>query len=511
MKSDSAKGKVYLVGGGPGDPGLITLRGAECIAAADVVVYDYLAAGRLLDHARSGCELIYVGKKGGDHTLSQEKINALLVEKASQGKIVTRLKGGDPFIFGRGGEEAEILAAAGIEFEIVPGVTSAIAAPAYAGIPLTHRRFTSSVAFITGHEDPTKADSAIDWHCLAKGIGTLVFLMGVRNLPHIVTKLTEAGKAPDTPVALVRWGTTSWQQTVTGTLANIVEQARKAEIKAPAIIVVGRVVQLRSALQWFEHKPLLGKKIIVTRSRAQASDLVARLNHLGAECIQMPTIKVVDPDTWQPLDQALERLQSFAWIVFTSVNGVDFFFRRLAAKGMDCRALGKNKLAAIGPATGRQLASYGLRADLIPENYRAEAIVQAFARHQVKGSQILLARATEARAVLPQQLGAMGAQVVEVPVYRTIAEKPDPALLDDLFKRQPADMLTFTSSSTVTNFHRLAAEAGYNGPEAAAAVACIGPITEATASKLGYKVSTTAEVYTIDGLCQAIVSFFHPD
>jgi len=508
MKSDSAKGKVYLVGGGPGDPGLITVRGAECIAAADVVVYDYLAAGRLLDHARPGCELLYVGKKGGDHILSQEKINALLVEKASRGKTVTRLKGGDPYIFGRGGEEAEVLAAAGIEFEIVPGVTSAIAAPAYAGIPLTHRRFTSSVAFITGHEDPAKKDSAIDWDCLARGIGTLVFLMGVRNLPHIVTKLTEAGKPPDTPAALVRWGTTSRQQTVTGTLANIVEQARKAGIKAPAVIVVGRVVGLRPALRWFERRPLLGKTIIVTRSRAQASDLVRRLQELGAECIQLPTIKVADPDTWQPLDDAIDGLASFQWIVFTSVNGVDFFFRRLKARGKDARALGAIKTAAIGPATAERLADFGLLTDLMPENYRAEAVVEAFAGHHVKGAKILLARAAEARAVLPEQLAAMGARVVEVPVYKTLAETPDQALLDRLFNRRPADMLTFTSSSTVTNFHRLAAGAGYNGPEAAAAVACIGPITARTAGKLGYEVSAVAETYTIDGLCREIVNFF---
>ncbi len=509
MKHHSAKGKVYLVGGGPGDPGLITIRGAECIAAADVVVYDYLAAGRLLDHARPDCERIYVGKKGGDHTLSQEKINALLVEKASEGKTVTRLKGGDPFIFGRGGEEAEVLAGAGIEFEIVPGVTSAIAAPAYAGIPLTHRKFTSSVAFITGHEDPAKKDSAIDWQSLARGIGTLVFLMGVRNLAQIVDRLMKAGKSPDTPVALVRWGTTSRQRTVTGCLENIVQRVRKSGIKAPAIIVVGKVVELRPTLEWFERRPLLGKRIIVTRSRAQASDLVERLHELGAECIQMPTIKVVEPDSWEQLDKALADLESFDWIVFTSVNGVDFFFRRLETRGMDSRCLAGIKTAAIGPATAKRLAGHGLNTDLIPENYRAEAVVEAFAGQDISKARILLARATEARAVLPKELKAMGAEVIEVPVYKTVAETPDAALLGDLFNHNPADMLTFTSSSTVTNFDRLASGAGYKGPEAAGAVACIGPVTAQTAEKLGYKVSTIAQHYTIDGLCEAIRNFFN--
>ncbi len=508
MKPDSTKGKVFLVGGGPGDPGLITVRGAACIAAADVLVYDYLAAGRLLSHSRPECECIYVGKKGGDHTLSQDKINALLVEKASQGKTVTRLKGGDPFIFGRGGEEAEILSEAGIDFEIVPGVTSAIAAPAYAGIPLTHRKFTSSVAFVTGHEDPSKPDSAIDWQALARGIGTLVFLMGVRNLPNIVSRLTEAGKSPETPAALVRWGTTNRQQTVTGTLGDIVAKAREAGIKAPAVIVVGKVVELRDTLQWFEKRPLLGKRIIVTRSRSQASGLVQRLSELGAECIELPTIKVVEPDSWELLDESLAGLDTFDWIVFTSVNGVDFFFSRLFDKGLDCRALASVKLATIGPATAAKLNKYGLKSDLIPENYRAEAVVAAFGKHDLKGAKILLARAEQARQLLAKELSSMGARIVEATTYKTLSETPDLSALEEFSAKRPADMITFTSSSTVTNFHNLASQAGKNGIEAARAVACIGPITANTARKLGYRVSTTAEVYTIEGLCRAIVRFF---
>jgi uroporphyrinogen III methyltransferase/synthase len=293
----------------------------------------------------------------------------LIADKARDGKIVTRLKGGDPFIFGRGGEEAEILLQAGIAFEIVPGVTSAIAAPAYAGIPLTHRQYTSTVAFITGHEDPTKNESNIDWQALATEIGTLVFLMGVKNLPNIVEQLHKHGRASHTPVALVRWGTTTRQQTVTGTLENIVQRANEAGLKAPAIIVVGEVVGLRDTLQWFEKRPLLGKRIVVTRARAQASDLVQRLSLLGAECIECPTIEVVAPDSWLALDRALEKLSTYQWLVFTSVNGVQFFFDRLFKNGLDTRALGHLKTAAIGPVTAQRMRSLGLNTDIMPESY----------------------------------------------------------------------------------------------------------------------------------------------
>jgi uroporphyrinogen III methyltransferase/synthase len=395
MPNDT-NGKVYLVGAGPGDPELITAKGLRCIAEADVLIYDYLAAKALLHHARNDCERIYVGKKGGDHTLSQDGINRLIADKARDGKIVTRLKGGDPFIFGRGGEEAEILEQAGIAFEIVPGVTSAIAAPAYAGIPLTHRQYTSTVAFITGHEDPTKNESNIDWQALATGIGTLVFLMGVKNLPNIVEQLHKHGRASHTPVALVRWGTTTRQQTVTGTLENIVQRANEAGLKAPAIIVVGEVVGLRDTLQWFEKRPLLGKRIVVTRARAQASDLVQRLSLLGAECIECPTIEVVAPDSWQALDRALEKLSTYQWLVFTSVNGVQFFFDRLFKNGLDTRALGHLKTAAIGPVTAQRMRSLGLNTDIMPESYRAESVVEAFSKQAIKGAKVLLPRARSA-------------------------------------------------------------------------------------------------------------------
>lgn len=509
MPDTPRSGKVYLVGAGPGDPELLTLKGQRCIARADVLIYDYLAARALLAHAHPDCECIYVGKKGGDHTLAQEGINQLLVEKARAGNTVTRLKGGDPFIFGRGGEEAEVLQAAGVDFEIVPGVTSAIAAPAYAGIPLTHRQFTSTVAFVTGHEDPTKADSNIDWVSLAKGIGTLVFLMGVKNLPHIVERLRANGRPAGTPVALVRWGSTAQQRTVTGTLDDIVEISRAAGIKAPAIIVVGEVVTLRDTLKWFEKRPLLGKRIVVTRARAQASDLVEHLSELGAECVECPTIQVVPPESWDRLDKALDRVKAYEWLIFTSVNGVDFFFRRLAQKKLDTRALGHLKTAAIGPATARRLARHGLNTDILPVTYQAESVVEAFAQEPIEGKQILLPRAMEARTILPESLTRMGAVVDEIAVYRTVQSNADAPDLLDRLQAGTIDMVTFTSSSTVKNFKALLPEELDPAFVEKAAIACIGDITAETARQLGFRVDITAEVFTIQGLCEAIERYYN--
>ena len=507
MAKQKHKGLVYLVGAGPGDPGLITVKGQECIRKADVLVYDYLANAALLKNARPDAELLYVGKKGGDHTLSQDGINALLVEKAQEGNIVTRLKGGDPFIFGRGGEEAEVLIEAGIEFEIVPGVTSAIAAPAYAGIPLTHRDYTSTVAFVTGHEDPQKPESRIDWESLAKGIGTLVFLMGVKNLPRIVERLLEYGMPARTAVALVRWGTTPRQVAVSGTLENIVERVQAAKLKAPAIIIVGDVVSLRERMTWFEHRPLLGRSIIVTRARAQASDLVERLTLLGAECIEFPTIAIESPQDQRPLDEAIDRIKSYNWIIFTSVNGVSHFFDRLFAKGKDLRALGHLRTAAIGPATADLMKSYGLISDIVPESYRAESVVEAFKQEDVKGQKILLPRAEQARPILPTELNRMGAQVDEVTAYYTRAVDEN---ADELIQKLDAgsvDIVTFTSSSTVTNFKALLPPDRFLELMKDVTVASIGPITTETAEKLGFTVHTTAEKFTIDGLCQAILDY----
>lgn len=507
MNDNAKRGVVYLVGAGPGDPGLITTKGLRCIESADVLIYDYLAANAFLKHAASHCECIYVGKKGGDHTLSQDGINQLIIEKARTGKIVTRLKGGDPFIFGRGGEEAEVLAMAGIPFEVVPGVTSAIAGPAYAGIPLTHRQFTSTLAFVTGHEDPTKDQSSIDWEALARGIGTLVFLMGVKNLPHIVTRLCQHGRAADTPVALVRWGTTSRHQTVTGTLENIVERAQKAGMKAPALIVVGRVVTLRDTLQWFEKKPLLGKRIVVTRARAQASEAIQQLTSLGADCIECPTIEVVPPESWQPLDDAIARLKQYQWLVFTSVNGVRFFFERLAIQGLDTRALGHVRTAAIGPATAQCMRQYGLNTDILPSTYQAESIVEAFSEVALKDQKVLLPRAKEARVILPEELQRMGAHVDEVAAYQTVqSTQGSEQLIRDLGAKT-IDMVTFTSSSTVRNFKALLPKNAMPLMEGVA-VACIGPITAETAKELGFEADLVAEEFTIPGLCHAIIGFY---
>lgn len=502
------KGKVYLIGAGPGDPGLITVKGRDCIAKADVVIYDYLAAPALLSAAKDTAESIYVGKKGGDHTLSQEGINNLIVKKAKEGKIVARLKGGDPFIFGRGGEEAEVLVENQIEFEVVPGVTSAIAAPAYAGIPLTHRKHTATVAFVTGHENPDKDVSNIDWAALAKGIGTVVFLMGVKNLPNIVTSLIQNGRDPKTPVAAVRWGTTVRQQTVTGTLENIVDKVAAAGLKAPAAVVVGQVAGLRDILSWYEKKPLFGKKIVVTRARAQASDLTQRLFDLGADCLEIPTIKIAPPDDWRPLDDAMAKLARYNWLVFTSVNGVSMFFERLFKKGLDVRALHHIKTAAIGPVTARRLLDFGLKSDIMPDNYRAEAVAAAFANQSMEGQKVLLPRAREARPVLPLELTKMGAQVDEMVAYQTEAVSENADVLMDQLNAKTIDMITFTSSSTVKNFKTLLGPQFSKTLFERVAIACIGPITAQTAAKLGFEVHLTAKDYTIAGLCDAIKAHY---
>lgn len=499
-------GKVYLVGAGPGDPGLITVKGLECIKKADVVVYDYLAAPAHLAHVSGGAELIYVGKKGGDHTLSQDGINRLIVEKAKTGAVVTRLKGGDPFIFGRGGEETEVLVREKIPFEIVPGVTSAIAAPAYAGIPLTHRDFTSTLAFVTGHENPDKSASGIDWASLP-GIGTLVFLMGVKNLAHIVGQLMHHGMPPEKPVALVRWGTTPSQVTVSGTLSDIVDRVSRAGLKAPAVIVVGDVVRLRDTMQWFETRPLYGRTIVVTRAREQASDLVTQLTDLGAECIECPTIEIRRPRDLSQLDRAIEHLNEYHWIIFTSINGVGFFFDRLFENGLDVRALHSLKTASIGPATAAKLLEYGIRSDIVPESYRAESVVAAFKDEDIRGNRILLPRAAQARPVLPVELTEMGARVDEIAVYDTVQAGDNAAGLIRALAQKRIDLVTFTSSSTVKNFKALL-PADAAGLLQGVKMASIGPITSDTAREQGFDVHVTAETYTIAGLCRAIVKYF---
>lgn len=499
------KSMVYLVGAGPGDPGLITVKGLECIKKADVIVYDRLAGVRLLDQARPGAELIYVGKSPERHAMRQEEINILLAEKALEGKVVTRLKGGDPFVFGRGGEEAEVLAGKGIPFEIVPGVTSAVAVPAYAGIPVTHRGVTSSLAIITGNEDPAKEDSDINWQGIASGYGTLVFLMGMGNLPAISRKLIEHGREATTPVALIRWGTRPEQRTLVGTLDDIADKAARENFSNPAVIVVGEVVGLRDRLKWFENKPLFGRRVLVTRSREQASALSSAIEELGGEPLEFPTISIAAPLDYAPMDRAIANTDHYSWIIFTSVNGVKSFFKRMFELGRDIRDLKDINLCAIGPKTREELESYGLKVDYVPGEYRAEEIVEGLKDRLKTGESVLLPRADIARKVLPEALAGLGARVEEVVAYRTVEGGGNAGQIRDLLREGAIHIVTFTSSSTVRNFARLLGETELPGLLKGVTVACIGPITSETARGLGISVHIEASVYTIEGLVGAIV------
>ena len=501
-------GIVYLIGAGPGDPGLLTIKAKECIETADVVVYDYLASPYLLEYAKKTAQLIYVGKKGGDHTLSQDGINQLLVDHARNGRTIARLKGGDPFVFGRGGEEAQVLLSQGISYEVVPGVTSAVAAPAYAGIPITHRDHTSFVSFITGHENPDKKDSSMQWDVFAKSNATLIFFMGVKNLPHIVQNLMDQGKAKDTPVALVRWGTTTRQQTVTGTLETIVANVKAAKLKSPAIIVIGDVVSLRDELAWFDRRPLFGKKIVITRARAQASALVTILNRLGAHCIEIPTIKIDPPEDIAPLKQSIQEIHRYDWLVFTSVNGVKFFFETLFDMGKDVRVLGHLKFACIGPVTKERLGDWGIVSDILPETYRAESVVNAFSTVEIKGKSVLLPRAREARTILPEELTKMGADVHEVIAYETTPCSDGRDELIQGLKSRDIDAVTFTSSSTVSNFVSLLPREDALSLMEGVVTASIGPITSDTARSLGFEPDIEAEEYSINGLVSALTEYY---
>lgn len=503
-------GKVFLVGAGPGDHRLLTIKAAECLAAADTVVYDRLADSRILAHAKRAQEFIYVGKASAKHTMKQGDINQLLVDKAKEGKIVVRLKGGDPFVFGRGGEEALLLEKNDISFTIVPGITSAISVPAYAGIPVTHRAVATSFAVITGHEDPTKAESQMNWAGLATGVDTLIFLMGIANLPHITAKLIENGRAADTPAAVIRWGTKAEQETLVTTVGNAAEDVKKHGIKPPAIFLVGDVVNLREKLRWFDDPkahPLIGKHILVTRARAQASALTEKLEALGACVKEVPAIAIEPPsDDYAALDAAVEKIDGYHWLIFTSVNGVQAFFRRLEKAGKDTRALGYAKIAAIGSATAAKLKEYGITADILPKAYRAEGILEALKGKLPPHAKILLPRAEKARAVLPDSLRKKGAVVDVVPAYRTVTapleDEELKALKEDLAAER-YDFVTFTSSSTVKNFCKMLGGAAIlSGVKTAA----IGPVTAETMEKEGMKATVIAKTYTIEGLLHAILS-----
>jgi len=499
------KGKVYLIGAGPGDPGLFTLKGVQCLKRADVVIYDHLVSEEILAHAQTSVRMIYAGKEGGKHTLTQDQINHCLVEEAEKGLVVARLKGGDPFIFGRGGEEVEILAGKGIPFEIVPGVTSAIAVPAYAGIPLTHRSHASTVAFITGHEDPTKEESHIDWRSLA-GIETLVFLMGVKNLPNITSSLIMAGKSPETLAALIRWGTTAEQETLVGNLANLAQLAKTRGIKPPSILVVGSVVTLRPILNWFEIKPLFGRGVVITRPEAQTEEFLDLLHQEGARTYLFPTIKIAPPEDYADLDKAIDSMASYNWLIFTSANAVRFFFQRLQESAKDLRDLKGTRICAIGPTTAREVEKQGITVDLVPTVFTSEGILDALCHQDMAGKSVLIPRAAKARDVLPHGLTRAGARVDCITAYRTVPSGRKRAELDRLMKEGLVDVITFTSPSTVENFIKIMGADHPLPPKVK--VACIGPVTAEATRKAGLNVDILQERYTVPALVQRLVQYF---
>lgn len=494
--------KVWLVGAGPGDPGLLTVRGRELLEKADVVIYDALANPAFLDCAKPGAELIYVGKVAGNHALPQDEINALLVAKAKEGKNVVRLKGGDPYIFGRGGEEASWLYDHGIPFGEVPGITSPIAAPAYAGIPLTDRRAASAVSIITGHESDLNK-GVHNWRAYAQSGATLVFVMGMRNLSGICSNLIEGGLAVNTPAAVVYRGCTPKQKTVVGTLADLPQKVLASGLANPAVIVVGKAAALREKLCWFEHLPLFGKRIVVTRARAQASSMARDLAELGAEVIECPLIRIEPAKDYTGLDAAIGHLAVYAWIIFTSANGVEYFFERLYRAGLDSRALASSKLAAIGPGTAGALAGHGLRADLVPPEFVAESVEKALcAAESISGKRILLPRAREARDTLPAELEKAGAKVDVETAYITVEANGCGDL--DLAS---VDCICFASSSTVRNFLKLfGAESLSKQP--GPLLAAIGPITAQTLADAGLAADIMPKAYTVPALVEAIAAHF---
>jgi uroporphyrinogen III methyltransferase / synthase len=504
MADKKKTGRCYLIGAGPGDLGLVTLRGKQCIEQAETIVYDYLCNPEMLNWALESAEIIYVGKKAGAHTLKQDEINALLVKKTGAGKQVVRLKGGDPFLFGRGAEEAEALASAGLPFEIVPGVTSAIAVPAYAGIPITHRGKNSHVTFFTGHEDPSKEESTIDFRALAKLGGTQVMLMGVERMESIAREMIDHGVRPDLPVALVRWGTTGRQRTLIGDLQSITRRIAESGFEAPAVAIFGEVVALRERLSWYEIRPLFGKRIVVTRTRRQAGVLSEQLRLLGADVIELPTIRIEPPSDLRAFAELVQDAHSYDWIVFTSPNGVAAFFEMFFKLYDDAREIGGARIAAIGPATAQRVKDFHLKVDLQPEEFVAEAVAREFKKQgNIENLKILLARAQEARDLLPKELEALGAIVDVAVAYRTVGETDDRTGARVRLQENGADMITFTSSSTVENYLTL----GLKWP-ASMRVASIGPVTSSTARNRGLTIDVEARRHDVPGLVDAIRQFY---
>ncbi|MHB8483076.1 MAG: uroporphyrinogen-III C-methyltransferase [Nitrospiria bacterium] len=485
------QGKVYLVGAGPGDPKLLTLKGKECLEEADIILYDYLINPDILDFSKPSAEKIFVGKKGSS-AYNQGDINALIIQKAMSGKVVVRLKGGDPFIFGRGGEEAEALVEEGLPFEIVPGITSAIAVPSYAGIPLTHRELSSSV----------------DWSKISTGIDTLVFLMGLGNLSAITRQLIRHGRHPETPIALIHWGTRFDQKTITGTLKNIEKKRKKTDLEPPVLIIVGEVIHLREKLNWFEKRPLFGKKILITRSKEQSKDFSDLLFYYGAEPVIFPTISLIPPDRWEEMDQAIASIGSYDWLIFSSVNGVHFFMNRLKTLGKDIRVLHQIKICAVGSSTAEEFLTYGIKVDLIPGSFQGESVVEEFNRMDVKEKRFLIPRAKAAREILPEALKKMGARVDVVTAYQNVKPVENIEKIRKLLSERKISVVTFTSSSTVKNFMELFESSELKTCLKTTKIASIGPITSKTLQEYGYPADIQPTEHTISGLTEAIVDYF---
>ena len=530
----SGKGIVYLVGAGPGDIGLLTVKGMRCLQKAEVVIYDFHLNAQILNYINHDAEFIYAGKRGGHHTMTQDEINSAIVEKANEGKVVCRLKGGDPFVFGRGGEEAQVLAKAGIQFEVVPGVSSSVAAPAYAGIPLTHRLYSSSFAVIPGYEDTTKEESAIDWSKLATGVGTLVFLMAVRNIDVLTARLIENGRSPETPVAVIRWGTRPDQKTVVSTLKDIASLVREKDIKPPAVMVVGDVVNLRQELRWYENKPMFGHSILITREHSGGFET---LEELGAEIIQFSTVEIIPPDTWDDLDRAIDNISNYDWLVFTSSNGVKYFFRRLFERGIDIREMRGIKICAIGTKTADEVRKFGLKVDLMPEKFRAEGLIEAFIKEAedkklrryedeksnlpdfstsqlqsliqspnpelLKGMRFLLPRAEVAREVFPEKVRELGG-IIDVPVaYRAVKPEMHGKRLRRFLREGRITVATFTSAATFNNFMEIMGEDA-DALLKGVAIAVIGPVTAKSIEKAGLKVDIMPEESTVEAMVEEI-------
>ena len=500
------KGKVYLIGAGPGDIGLFTIKGVKCLRKADVVVYDFHINAQILNYLDRKAEFIYAGKQGGRHAMTQDEINSVIVEKASEGKVVCRLKGGDPFVFGRGGEEAEVLFNAGIDFEVVPGVSSAISAPAYAGIPLTHRKCSSSFAVITGNEDIAKKESTLNWDGFAHNFDTLVFLMGVKNMDYISKRLIEHGRPPNTPVAVIRWGTRPDQITVVGVLSDICEKIKAVNIAPPAVMVVGEAVKLRETLKWYEKKPLFGHRILITRRMSVEYEI---LEELGAEIFECPTVQAVALEDYTDLDRSIKEISSYDWLIFTSVNGVKFFIDRIIDEGFDIRDSKGVKVCAIGKKTAETIREFGIKVDITPKKFNAEGLVELFRERYalgdgLKGLRFLLPRADIARDLFPQQIRALGGEIDVPTAYRTINPVSHNKRLKRFIHDGKITVATFTSAAT---FDNLIDVIGEDSQEflSSLKIAAIGPVTKKAIEKAGLKIDIMPETATIEAMVEAII------